>query len=57
MKTVIVAYYIYAALCVGLFSWGIFEKGASAWWSVVLLLVVSVTPKVKVKDKKNDKNN
>ena len=57
MKTVVVAYYIYAALCVGLFSWGIFEKGASAWWSVVLLFLVSVTPKVKVEDKNKDKSN
>jgi hypothetical protein len=47
MRTIIVAYYIYAALCVGLFSWAIFEKGASAWWVVVLLALVSVTPTVK----------
>jgi hypothetical protein len=47
---VFVAYYIYALTLIGGFMWAIIYKDMSAWWVILLLLLLNITPMVKTKN-------
>lgn len=54
---VFIAYYIFAVFVVGLFSYAVFWLDKSAWWFVMVLILLNISPTVKNKEKNEERDN
>ena len=46
---VFIVYYIYALLLVFGFMWAVIYKDLSAWWVILLVVLLNISPEVKTK--------
>jgi len=46
---VFVAYYLYALCLVVGFMWAIIYKDISAWWVILLIVLLNIAPEIKTK--------
>lgn len=41
---VFIAYYLYALFLIGGFFWAVIYKDLSAWWTILLVILLNLTP-------------